>query len=310
MAKTLCLVNWPLIQGYFTLPYFHLTRYLPNFIFPQLSFMITRIIPSSGEAMPVIGLGTWQTFDVTSEAYPELNEVLTKMHAGGATLIDSSPMYGRSEQVIGDITAAMPTANDFFYATKVWTTGLQQGIQQMENSFQKMRRKTVDLMQIHNLTDWKTHLPQLRRMKEAGKIRYTGITHYTDASHEELEKVLKAETVDFVQFNYSIAARNAEKRLLDVAASLGVATLINRPFGEGKLFNTVKGKALPQWAHEIGINNWAAFFLQYIIAHPAVTCVIPATGNPAHLADNLKAVEKNLPDAKARQKMVNYLSSL
>ena len=165
--------------------------------------MITRIIPSSGEALPVIGLGTWQTFDVSSTTYPALTEVLTKMHSAGATLIDSSPMYGRSEQVIGDIINTMPTANDFFYATKVWTTGLQQGIQQMETSMQKMRRTTMDLMQIHNLTDWKTHLPQLRRWKETGKIRYIGITHYTDASHKELEKILNAEKLDFVQFNYS-----------------------------------------------------------------------------------------------------------
>lgn len=272
--------------------------------------MITRIIPSSGQTLPVIGLGTWQTFDVTNEAFPKLKEVLSKMHAAGATLIDSSPMYGKSEKVIGDITSAMPVANYFFYATKVWTTGLQSGILQMENSMQKMQRKTMDLMQIHNLTDWKTHLPQLRRMKEAGTIRYIGITHYTDASHEELEKILKAEKLDFVQFNYSITARNAEKRLLDVAASLGVATLINRPFGEGKLFNAVKGKNLPQWAHEIGIDSWAAFFLKYIIAHPAVTCVIPATGNPTHITDNLNAGEKNLSDAKARQKMANYLNDL
>lgn len=272
--------------------------------------MISRIIPSSGEALPVIGLGTWQTFDVTSEAYPKLKEVLNKMHIAGATLIDSSPMYGKAEQVIGDITNTMPTANDFFYATKVWTTGLQQGIQQMDASMQKMRRTNVDLMQIHNLSDWKTHLPQLRRWKETGKIRYIGITHYTDASHEELERILKAEELDFVQFNYSITARHAEKRLLDVAASLGVATLINRPFGEGKLFNIVKGKPLPDWVHEMGIDNWAAFFLQYIIAHPAVTCVIPATGNPMHVADNLKAGEKNLPGAKARQKMVDYLNEL
>jgi len=272
--------------------------------------MLTRIIPSSGEMLPVIGLGTWQTFDVASNAYPALKEVLTKMHTAGATLVDSSPMYGKAEQVVGDITATMPTANDFFYATKVWTTGLQEGIRQMEASMQKMKRKTMDLMQIHNLTDWKTHLPQLRRWKESGTIRYIGITHYTDASHEELEKILSTEKLDFVQFNYSIAARNAEKRLLDVAASHGVATLINRPFGEGKLFNAVKGKLLPEWVHEIGIDSWAAFFLKYIIAHPAVTCVIPATGNPAHVADNLKAGEKNLPDAKARQKMVEYLNDL
>jgi diketogulonate reductase-like aldo/keto reductase len=272
--------------------------------------MITRTIPSSGELLPVIGLGTWQTFDVSPNTYPALREVLSEMHTTGAALIDSSPMYGRSEEVIGDITAAMATRNDFFYATKVWTTGLEEGIRQMKSSMQKMQRQTMDLMQIHNLTDWKTHLPQLRRWKEEGIIRYTGITHYTDASHEELEKILTTEKLDFVQFNYSIAARNAEKRLLDAAASAGVATLINRPFGEGKLFTYIKAKPLPPWSKEIGIDSWAAFFLKYIIAHPAVTCVIPATGNPAHAADNLKAGEKNLPDAKARQKMVDYLNEL
>lgn len=272
--------------------------------------MIKRIIPSSGETLPVIGLGTWQTFDVTSTAYPGLKEVLTKMHAAGGTLIDSSPMYGRSEKAIGDICSTMPSAGDFFYATKVWTTGLQQGIRQMEASMQKMQRTTMDLMQIHNLTDWKTHLPQLRLWKETGKIRYIGITHYTDASHEELEKIITAEKLDFVQFNYSITARNAEKRLLDVAAANGVATLINRPFGEGKLFGTVHGKALPAWAKEAGIDSWAAFFLKYIIAHPAVTCVIPATGNPAHVTDNLKAGEGILPDDATRKKMIDWLANI
>lgn len=271
--------------------------------------MITRIIPSTGQALPAIGLGTWQSFDKTPGDYPVLQQVLTQMHAAGATVIDSSPMYGKSEKVIGDITAAMPGANDFFYATKVWTTGLQQGIAQMESSFQKMQRPVMDLMQIHNLTDWKTHLPQLRRWKESGKIRYIGITHYKDDSHEELERILKAEPLDFVQFNYSIAARHAEKRLLDAAAAAGVATLINRPFGEGKLFNLVKEKPLPKWAHEMGIYNWAAYFLAYILAHPAVTCVIPATANPQHMADILSVDEKKLPGASARQKMLEYLNS-
>jgi len=266
--------------------------------------MIKRIIPSSGELLPVIGLGTWQTFDVDASAFSGLKQVLTVMHTAGATLIDSSPMYGKSEQVVGDITAGMPARNGFFYATKVWTTGLQEGIKQMKASMQKMQRQTMDLMQIHNLTDWKTHLPQLRRWKEEGIIRYIGITHYTDASHEELEKILASEKLDFVQFNYSIAARHAEKRLLDAAAAAGVATLINRPFGEGKLFAAIKGKALPPWAKEMDIDNWAAFFLKYIIAHPAVTCVIPATRNPAHMLDNLKSVEGTLPNEAARKKMI------
>jgi len=272
--------------------------------------MLYRFIPSSGEALPVIGLGTWQTFDVGTERYPDLKEVLTSMHSAAATLIDSSPMYGRSEKVIGDITSTMPGADDFFYATKVWTTGLKEGISQMETSMQKMKRKTMDLIQIHNLTDWKTHLPVLRRWKEEGKIRYIGITHYTDASHQELEKIIRSERLDFVQFNYSIAARNAEKSLLDAAANAGVATLINRPFGEGRLFGSVQGKSLPPWAKEAGINSWAAFFLKYIIAHHAVTCVIPATGNVAHLKDNLQAGKGGLLDNVVKKKMVGLMSGL
>jgi len=272
--------------------------------------MFTRIIPSSGEALPVIGLGTWQTFDVDAHAYPNLKAVLQTMHTAGGRLIDSSPMYGQAEKVTGDITATMPVANDFFYATKVWTTGLKEGIQQMNSSMQKMQRSTMDLIQIHNLTDWQTHLPQLRRMKEAGTIRYIGITHYTDASHEALEKIITTEKIDFVQFNYSIAARHAEKRLLDAGAAAGVATLINRPFGEGKLFAAVKNKPLPVWINEIGIDSWAEFFLIYILAHPAVTCVIPATGNTAHAADNFKAASGALPNELVRKKMLDYLNSL
>jgi diketogulonate reductase-like aldo/keto reductase len=180
----------------------------------------------------------------------------------------------------------------------------------METSMQLMRRKKMDLIQIHNLTDWKTHLPQLRKMKEDGTIRYIGITHYTDDSHEALEKILLTEHLDFVQFNYSITARHAELRLLDVAASKGVATLINRPLGVGKLFSHVNGKALPQWAIEAGIESWSNFFLKYIIAHPAITCVIPATGSAVHAADNCKAGTGYLPDTVMRLKMVKYLSDI
>jgi diketogulonate reductase-like aldo/keto reductase len=273
--------------------------------------MITRIIPSSGEILPVIGLGTWQTFNVSDKStYPALETVLQTLHRGGGSLIDSSPMYGMAEQVIGDITSGMDTRNDFFYATKVWTTGKQEGIRQMEASMEKMQRKTMDLMQIHNLTDWQTHWQQLQQWKASGKIRYTGITHYQDSSHEALEKVLRTEKIDFVQFNYSISARNAENRLLDVAADLGVATLINRPFGEGRLFAKVQGKPLPTWAVECGMSNWSAFFLKYIIAHEAVTCVIPATRNPAHAADLITGGTGSLPDQALRKKMAVYMDGL
>ena len=273
--------------------------------------MINRMIPSTKESLPVCGIGTWQTFDVNIQAPPaSLKEVLQTMQNAGSTLIDSSPMYGKSEEVVGELTSGAAWENYFFYATKVWTTGKEEGIRQMESSLMKMKRQQMDLIQIHNLTDWKTQLKTLRDWKAAGKTRYIGITHYTDSMHEELERVLKAEKVDFIQFNYSILARNAEKRLLDVAADLGVATLINRPLDVGALFSKVKGKPLPSWAIEMDMSGWSVFFLKYIIAHPAVTCVIPATGNPAHAADNLKAGEGRLPDLNTRKRMVEYLNGL
>ena len=190
--------------------------------------MLTRTIPSSGEALPVIGLGTWQTFDVKAPRYPVLQEVLKTLHAAGGRLIDSSPMYGRSEEVVGDITSAMPEQNDFFYATKVWTQGAAAGKAQLAESFRLMKREVMDLVQIHNLLDWHSHLPYLLQMKEEGKLRYVGITHYQDSSHEELEKLIRNEPIDFVQFNYSILSRHAEKSLLALCADEGVATLINR----------------------------------------------------------------------------------
>jgi diketogulonate reductase-like aldo/keto reductase len=273
--------------------------------------MINRTIPSTNEQLPVCGIGTWQTFDVNIQGPPaSLKEVLQTMQNAGGTLIDSSPMYGKSEEVVGELTHGAPWENYFFYATKVWTTGKEEGIRQMESSLLKMKRKSMDLIQIHNLTDWKTQLKTLRAWKETGKTRYIGITHYTDSMHEELERILKAEKVDFVQFNYSILARNAEKRLLDVAADLGVATLINRPLDVGALFKKVKGKPLPPWAIELDMDSWSVFFLKYIIAHPAVTCIIPATGNPLHAADNSKAGKGSLPDLVTRKQMVDYLSAL
>lgn len=272
--------------------------------------MIIRKIPSSGEELPVVGIGTWKSFDVGKEQYSDLKKVLSSLHKGGGRLIDSSPMYGKSEAVIGAITSQMVTTNNFFYATKVWTTGKEKGIHQMETSMKKMGRKAIDLMQIHNLTDWKTHMPQLRRWKEEGLIRYIGITHYTDASHEMLEGIMIAEKPDFVQFNYSIESRNAEKRLLDAASSLGIATLINRPFGTGDLFNKVRGKELPAWAIDNDMGTWSKYFLKYIVANPAVTCIIPATGNPEHEDQNVKAGTGKLPGKELRKMMVDYFHDL
>jgi diketogulonate reductase-like aldo/keto reductase len=272
--------------------------------------MITRIIPSSKEPLPVAGIGTWKTFDVPDDdPSEELTEVLTIMKNAGASLIDSSPMYGNAEKTIGRLTADPSLHDHFFYATKVWTSGKQQGIEQMESSFQKMGRTSMDLVQIHNLVDWETHLQTLNEWKAEGKIRYTGITHYTDELHEELEKIIRTQVIDFVQFNYSIFSRNAEISLLKLAADRGVATIINRPFGKGNAFGWVKGKHLPPWAREYGISNWSQFFLSYIIAHPAVTVVIPATGDPEHAKENYD-LPSVLPDEAVRKKMAAFVQGL
>lgn len=273
--------------------------------------MLQRKIPSTGEMLPAIGLGTWQVFNTQDRsAINSLTEVVSKMHAMGGRLIDSSPMYGLSEKVTGEVAGMSGHANDFFYATKVWTPGREQGILQMQSSFQKMKRKTMDLMQIHNLVDWKVHLKTLRQWKEEGKIRYIGITHYTDAMHGELETILKTEPIDFVQFNYSITDRHAAQSLLPLAAERGVATLINRPFGEGALFRKVKGKEIPSWAKEGGIRSWSGLFLAFILAHPAVTCVIPATADPLHLEQNMEAGEGVLPDKMMLTKMIALADDL
>jgi diketogulonate reductase-like aldo/keto reductase len=278
---------------------------IPDYIYSMLS----RTIPSSGESIPVIGMGTWQTFDKDNTFYSRLKEVLTRFHSTGGRLIDSSPMYGKAETVVGDLSCELPQRNEFFYATKVWIQGKEEGIQQMEASMHKMQRSVMDLIQVHNLVDHKIHLDTLRTWKDQGKVRYMGITHYKDESHGELERIILSEKIDFVQFNYSVLNRNAEKRLLDMAAASGVATLINRPFGEGKLFSLVAKHRLPQFAIDHGIQNWSAFFLRYIVSHPAVTCVIPATGDPAHVLENASG-GMELPDDGLRKKMADHISSL
>lgn len=271
--------------------------------------MILREIPSTKETIPVIGLGTWRTFDVSPSSDLEpLKEILVKMKSAGGQLIDSSPMYGRSEEIVGLLTSNVPD-NPFFYATKVWTQGKEEGIRQMENSFQKFKQPVIDLMQIHNLVDWKTHLHTLKKWKEEGRIRYIGITHYTDSMHNELAKIIQKEKIDFVQLNYSIDDRHAEKNLFPVANEHGTAILINRPFGEGRLFSKVRTKILPTWTKEYKIETWSQFFLKFIISNPAVTCVIPATSNPQHAEDNMKAGLGPLPDGSTRRKMIELIES-
>jgi len=268
--------------------------------------MITRPIPSTGEAMPVVGLGTWQTFDVggDSAARQPLRQVLQLLLDAGGRMIDSSPMYGRAEAVTGDLLAALGARPKTFLATKVWTTGRERGIEQMRRSAELLRTDVIDLMQIHNLVDWRTQLATLRQMKAAGRIRYIGVTHYTSGALADLAQILESEPgIDFVQLGYSIASRDAETRLLPVAEARRVAVIVNQPFEEGALFRRVKGRALPDWAAEIGCKTWAQFFLKYILGHQAVTCVIPATADPAHMEDDLAAGIGPLPDEKQRQRM-------
>ena len=273
---------------------------------------IRRPIPRSGEMLPVIGLGTYQAFDVggaESEREP-VREVLREFARRGGSVVDSSPMYGESEGVIGDLATELGVSPKLFLATKVWTTGRDDGIRQMEQSFRRMRTQRMDLMQVHNLLDWRTHLATLRAWKEQGRVRYIGITHYTASAYDDLARVLRSEELDFVQLNYSIIERDAEQRLLPLAAERRVAVLVNRPFAEARLFNRVHGKALPPWAAEIGCNTWAQFFLKFVVAHPAVTCAIPATSKAKHLVDNMQAGVGPLPDESTRARMARYLEQI
>ena len=274
--------------------------------------MVERPIPKSSESLPVIGLGTWQTFDVGTNAAARVSvrRVLAEFARLGGKVIDSSPMYGSSETVTGDLAAELQLHKHLFFATKVWTRGREAGIRQMEESFRRLRTQTMDLMQVHNLVDWRTHLATLREWKEQGRVRYIGVTHYTASAYQDLAQVLATEALDFVQFNYSVAERDAERRMLPLAAERNVAVLINRPFAEGALFKKVRGKRLPPWAKEIGCATWAQFFLKFIVAHPAVTCAIPATSKVEHLLDNMQAGMGALPDGATRDRMAKHVAEL
>ena len=273
--------------------------------------MITRKIPSGSESIPVIGLGTYDTFDV-SGGEPErapLVEVMKAFSAAGGRVIDSSPMYGRAEQVVGEVLGAVGRPQ-MFLATKVWTKGKAEGIEQMNQSFAKMGAKTMDLMQIHNLLDVDVHTKTLLDWKSKNRIRYLGITHYTASAHGEVERQLKKEKYDFLQINYSLAERESELRLLPYCHQNKIAVIANRPFAEGAMFRRVRGKPLPPWAEEIGVASWAQYFLKWIVGHPAVTCAIPGTGSPAHIADNVAAGFGALPDERMRKRMAEYFDSL
>ncbi|MGH8496215.1 MAG: aldo/keto reductase [Gammaproteobacteria bacterium] len=274
--------------------------------------MLKRRIPSSGEELPAIGLGTSQVFDVGTSAGERapLREVLRILVDSGASVVDSSPMYGRSEGVVGDLTADLDLQEKIFYATKVWTRGKEAGIRQMEQSMDRFKLDRIDLMQVHNLLDTQTHLATLREWRDAGRIRYLGVTHYEKGAYDDLMRVIRKEKLDFVQFNYSPLEAESEDELLPLAADRGVAVIVNEPFDSGRAFSLTRGKELPPWAAEFDCESWAQFFLKYILGHPAVTCAIPGTSDPEHARDNLQAGVGRLPDEKTRQRMREYLRDL
>jgi diketogulonate reductase-like aldo/keto reductase len=274
--------------------------------------MATRQVPSSGEAIPVIGLGSADTFnvDASASARAPLAEVLRGLVAGGGSVVDTSPMYGTAETVIGDLAHELGLRDKLWLATKVWTRGREAGRKQIETSFLRLRVQHLELLQIHNLLDWREHLPTIRELQQAGRVRYAGVTHYRSDMHGELERVLGEERFDWLQVNYSLAEPEAEARLLPACQEHGVAVMVNRPFADGGIFARVKDKPLPAWAAELGCTSWGQFFLRWIISHPAVICVIPATSKPKHVADNCAAGIAPLPDVGQRQRMSAYWRSL
>ncbi len=268
--------------------------------------MLKRVIPSSGEEMPVIGLGTSRVFDI-ERSKNELNvreKILDIFYENGGRLIDTSPMYGMSEEIIGITAKKYIEKNRFFLATKVWTEGRENGMRQIEESFQKMRTDKISLIQVHNLLDWKTQIKTLRSLKDKGRIDYIGITHYKSNAFDEMIKIMKAEKVDFAQFNYSMGEREAEQKILPFCKDNGIATLINRPFMRGRLFREAQEKKLPSWVTDYDIDSWGQFFLKYIISHDAVTNIIPATSKPKNMLDNARAGMGRMLDEKAKKRML------
>lgn len=279
---------------------------------PAGNDLILRTIPRSGEHIPVVGLGSSDTFEVGASAAERapVRAVLERYVGLGGRVVDTSPMYGTAEAVIGDVAHQLGISARLWLATKVWTRGRAAGIEQMEQSLRRLRTERIDLMQVHNLIDTQTQLRTLREWQEQGRIRYLGVTHYRVDAYDAIARLIRDESLDFVQFNYSIATRAAERMLLPLAAEQGTAVLVNRAYEDGRLFARVRGKPLPEWASEFDCASWGQFFLKYVISHPAVTCVIPATSKVKHLVDNMGAGRGRLPDATMRARMVAYFESL
>lgn len=274
---------------------------------------LLRAIPSTGELIPAIGMGSWITFNVGNNKRERGTrvDVLRAFFKGGGALVDSSPMYGSSEAVIGHCLGEIGGEPPVFSATKVWTSGRERGIRQMKESAALWGEDAFDLMQVHNLMDWETHLETLKAWKKDGRVRYIGVTTSHGRRQRDIEDIMRTDKeVDFVQFTYNIATREAERRLLPAAADNGKAVIINRPFDGGRLFRRVSGKPLPEWAAEIDCANWAQFFLKYVLSHPAVTCPIPATSRVDHMLENIGALKGRLPDPSTRQRMATYFEQI
>lgn len=277
----------------------------------QTSMTRRRIPGSDGETLPVIGLGTYEVFDVqgTPEQIATRREIVEILLEAGGSVIDTSPMYDSSERIIGELIADGIPRGPLFLATKVWTDGREAGLAQMRESAALMNTEVIDLMQVHNLRDTELHIPSIRELKEDGFIRYSGLTHYRADALSDLEAEMQFFKPDFIQINYSLAEHEADDHILPLAADMGIAVIVNRPFGSGSLFSAVRGRELPDWAGEFA-DSWGQFFLKFIVAHPAVTCAIPATSNPEHMRDNVQAGFGALPDARTRRRMIEYVQDL
>ena len=285
----------------------------PRILLAGTDGLIYRAIPSTGEKIPAIGMGSWITFNVGNDARAraERVKVLLTFFKGGGALVDSSPMYGSSEAVIGHCIKEIGARGPLFSATKVWTRGRESGIRQMEKSEQLWNENAFDLMQVHNLMDWEVHLRTLETWKDEKRVRYVGVTTSHGRRHGDFESIMRREkSVDFTQFTYNITHRETENRLLPAAADNGKAVIVNRPFDGGRLFRQVAGQPLPDWAAEFDCTNWAQFFLKFVVSHPAVTCAIPATSRVDHMLENIGALKGRLPDPALRKRMIRHLESI
>lgn len=274
--------------------------------------LIRKPIPSSGELIPVVGLGTARRYeDVRSEAdLAPLRETLRKFKEVAATVIDSSPSYGTAEEIVGRILDEQQTRTGLFLATKVSISGREAGVEQIERSFKRLRTDKIDLIAVHNLRDTEAHLATLRALKQQGRIRYVGCTTSFDSQYAPFEAMMRRETLDFIQVDYALDDRNAAERIIPLAKDRGMAVMINLPFGRSRLFSAVQGKSLPDWAAEIDCKSWAQFFLKYLVAHEAVTCVVPGMARAEYVEDNIGAARGRLPDAAMRKRMEGFIDAL